>query len=410
MNTIPLRQPCFGPEEVEALQAVARSGAVLEGPNVGRFEQLVAGACHAPHAVAVSNVGIAMRLAWSVLGIGPGDEVICPALTSMATVDSLRTAGARPVFAGVDPRTYTLTPEAVEPLVNERTEAILVTHQFGLPVDLDGLRALADDRGLRLVEDAGAALGSRYRGRPVGMGAELACFSFDSSSPVTTGQGAVVTTTSAAFAQCLRSLRDRGDRLPDTVDCVDAGAAWGACLDGYCAMTEIQAALGVVQIRRLEDIVARHRELAACYARALADLPWLHLPTVPTYAQPNFQSFVVQLAEGAPRSRDELARSLRRSGIATAGIAMGEMPTHSVARRGSAGSRLAAWIGACRRSLLLPIAAEMSAADLHRVVAALRSLGRPHRGELPRAAERTGGNPVPEWPVEERSPPLCAES
>jgi perosamine synthetase len=367
-------------------------------PSSMRLEEEIADYCQVPHALMLSNAARALRLAWSVLGIGSGDRVICPAFTSMAALDAIRIAGATPVFADVDPHTYTLRPEAVPPLVDPQTEALLVAHPFGIPADLDALRGVADEHGLRMVEDAGPALGSRYRGRPVGAEAELACFDFGLD-------GAVITTTSSALAERLRALRDHDDQAPDEPACGE-DQTWGVYLAGYYTMSETQAAACWEQVRRLDESLARRRELAGCYARALSDHVWLRVPTTPAYAVPNFASYPIQLADGAPRSRVDVVRALRQAGIDAVGLAI-HGPLGAIGGR-TAPVR-AAWVDACRRSVVLPLSPNMGSAEVNRAVEVLRSLGRPHRGEPP-PADRPMPHVVPEWPREERSPPLCAES
>jgi perosamine synthetase len=165
---IPITLPLFGPEEEQAAVASIRSGWVTQGPQVAAFERAVAEYCGAAHAVAVSNCTTALHLALVLHGIGAGDEVICPSMSFIATANSIRYTGATPIFAEVDPRTYNLDVEATRAAITPRTKAILLVHQIGLPADLDSFYALADKRGLKIIEDAACAIGSKYRGRQIG--------------------------------------------------------------------------------------------------------------------------------------------------------------------------------------------------------------------------------------------------
>ncbi len=204
---IPITIPLFGPEEAEAAAKSVRSGWVTQGPKVAEFERAVADYCGAEHAVAVSNCTSALHLALVVAGVGPGDEVICPSMSFIATANSIRHAGAMPVFAEVNPQTYNLDPAAAEAAITPRTKAVLVVHQIGLPAELDRFFALAEAHGLKIVEDAACAIGSRYAGRQIGGHGELACFSFHPRKVITTGEGGMITTNRADYAERLRLLR-----------------------------------------------------------------------------------------------------------------------------------------------------------------------------------------------------------
>ncbi len=205
--TIPIALPLFGPEEGEAARAVIASGWVSQGPKVAEFEQQFAARCGAAHAVAVSNCTSALHLALHVLGIGPGDEVICPSMSFIATANSIRHTGATPVFADVDPRTFNLDPGAAEAAITPRTKAIMVVHQIGLPADIDRFGAIGRKHGVKIVEDAACAIGSRYKGRPIGGHSELVCFSLHPRKVITTGEGGMITTSNPAHDKQLRLLR-----------------------------------------------------------------------------------------------------------------------------------------------------------------------------------------------------------
>lgn len=371
---IPITQPLLGPEEEAAAVAAIRSGWVTQGPKVAEFERAVADCCGAEHAVAVSNCTAALHLALVVAGVGPGDEVVCPSMSFIATCNAVRYTGATPVFAEVDLRTYNLDPAAAEAAITPRTRAILVVHQIGLPADLDRFYALAEQRSVMIVEDAACAIGSRYRGRPIGGHGELACFSFHPRKVLTTGEGGMITTSRDDFAHRLRLLRQHGMSVSDAKRHASQRVVIESyeCLGYNYRMTDMQGGMGVEQMKRLPGIVQRRRELAARYAEGLERHPWLRAPFVPEGAEPNFQSYAVHLAPEAPIARDELMQRLLDQGIATrrgimlahAEPACAELPKTPLPRSEEAS----------QRSLLLPLYPQMTDDQQRQVLAALYEL------------------------------------
>ena len=316
--TVPVMRPCLGPEEAEAAAAVIASGSVAQGPRVAEFEAAFAAALGGGHAVAVSSGTAALHLALVASGIGPSDEVVVPSLSFIATTNAVRHAGAYPVFADVDEATLTLVPRTVARCLTGRTRAVIVADQAGVPADLDGIRALCEPRGIAVIEDAASAAGATYRGRPAGATAPLATFSFHSRMLLTTGEGGMIVTPDAAVAARLRRLREHGLNLSAT----GRHTAREAVAEKYLEvgfnyrMTDIQAAIGLVQLGKLPRLVARRRELAARYQELLAGLPGLAVVSDPAHGTANYQAFWVQLPPDFPGGQGGLLRQLTGAGIA----------------------------------------------------------------------------------------------
>jgi len=319
-KTIPVARPSFGPEEEQALLAALRSGWVSQGPRVAEFERKFAEYVGAPHAVAVSSCTTALHLAFLTAGVKPGDEVLCPSLSFIATANAIVYAGADPVFVDIDESTYNLDPRAIERAITPRTRAILVVHQIGLPAPLDEIADLAKRRGLLVIEDAACAVGAEYKGHRIGRpDTAMACFSFHPRKVLTTGEGGMITTADEDLAARLRRLRQHAMSLSDLAR-HSAGTVLSESYDevGYnYRMTDLQAAIGLVQLRRLDDMIARRRSLALRYSSRLSSLPWLALPQEPVGCRSNFQSYMLRLRTGAPVTRDQLMQELLNRGISS---------------------------------------------------------------------------------------------
>jgi dTDP-4-amino-4,6-dideoxygalactose transaminase len=314
---IPVMVPMLGEEEAAAAAAAVRSGWVAQGPRVARFEQEFARAVGARHGVAVSSCTTALHLSLVLLGVGPGDEVVVPSFSFIATANAVRYVGARPVFADVDLATGNVTVASVDAVRGPRTRAIIAVHQGGVPAEVAALRAAAVGWGLPLVEDAACAAGSTAYGHPVGAGSLISAWSFHPRKLITTGEGGMLTTDDPEWAARLRRLREHGMN----VSAADRHAAAQPVLESYVEtgfnfrMTDIQAAVGLVQLSRLGGIVAQRRELAARYTELLSDVRTLVPVADPAYGTTNFQSYWVLLAPEFPVGRNDVLSELAAAGV-----------------------------------------------------------------------------------------------
>jgi len=370
---IPITRPYIGDEEEAAAIAVLRSGWLTQGPKVAEFETAFADYVGADHAIAVSNCTTALHLALRALDIGPRDEVICPTLTFIATANAVVYCGATPVLVDVDSATCNIDADAVAAAITPRTRAILAVHQLGLPADLERLQALADRRGLRLVEDAACAAGAQYHGarigRPHGV---LACFSFHPRKSITTGEGGMITTGDPALAARVRLLRQHGMSLSD----LDRHRGAAVQFESYpeigfnYRMTDLQAAIGVEQLRKLEGVLTRRRALAHRYTEALAGVPHLTTPVEPAGLAHPFQSYMVRVSPEASLGRDTLMARLLAEGIATR---RGVMCIHREApyRKLLGDLDLPTAERVSDEGLILPLYAQMTDAEQRTVIAAL---------------------------------------
>jgi dTDP-4-amino-4,6-dideoxygalactose transaminase len=351
---VPFARPKFYGGEAEALAAVIASGWVSQGPRVQAFEAAFAARVGAAHAVATTNCTSALHLALYGSGVGPGDEVIVPSLSFIATANAVWYCGATPVFADVDARTYNLDPVAAERAITSRTKAIMPVHQVGLPADVDAFRDLCDRHGLALVEDAACAIGATYKGRPVGGLGSPACFSLHPRKVITTGEGGMITTDDDALADRLRKLRQHAMDLSDLA----RHNADDVVFESYpergwnYRMTDLQAALGLCQLEALDEILAERRRQAERYNAALAALPFIDPPFEPGYAQRTWQSYPASISPHSPLSRTELMRALHRDGIATR---RGVMAAHHERPYAGQGLLLPHTEAAARTVILLPL-------------------------------------------------------
>ncbi len=366
---IPVSRPYFGVEEETAAVAALRSGWVTQGPRVAEFERAFAAALGQPEAIAVSSCTTGLHLVLHALGVGRGDEVVVPSLSFIATANAVAHTGATPVFADIDLATYNLDPASAARAISRRTKAILLVHQVGLPADVAAFRRLARRARVKLVEDAACAIGSSVDGRPVGGDAEVAVFSFHPRKLVTTGEGGMIVTRSRRLAARLRSLRHHGVSVSDFA----RHAAGRVVVEAYrevgynYRMTDLQGAVGLVQLGRLDELIARRLEQGARYDRAFAKHPALAIPHVAPNVRFNYQTYLLRLLPGARITRDALMQRLLEQGIATR---RGVMAAHRepAYRRLRLRVPLPATNEADRSAIVLPLYHAMTPADQDRVI------------------------------------------
>ncbi len=307
---IPVAEVQIGAKEKEYVNDCLTTGWISSlGKYVTAFERAFAGYCGSAYGVATCNGTTAVHLVLAALGIGPGDEVIVPSLTFVATANVVAYTGATPVFVDCDPYTWTMDPAAVAAASTPRTKAIIPVHLYGHPVDMDPLLALARAHSLAVIEDAAEAHGARYKGRTVGSLGLAGCFSFYGNKIITTGEGGMVTTDDPALAQRLAWLRDHAMSKERRY--------WHPEIGYNYRLTNIQAAIGLGQLERIDWILERKQRIARLYDERLAGVPGLTCPPQAPWAWNVYWMYSVLIQDEFGLSRDEVMAGLRREGIDT---------------------------------------------------------------------------------------------
>ena len=316
---IPIAKPYLTKEEAQAAYDTILSGWITQGPRVQEFEEKFAAYTGAKYAVAVSNCTTALHLALIVAGIGQGDEVLCPSMSYIATANAIQYVGAIPVFAEVHADTYNLDAVDCETRVTNKTKAILLVHQIGMPADIDAFKSLAEKYDLKLIEDAACAAGSQYKGKRIGSHSDLVCFSFHPRKVISTGDGGMITTNRKDYYNRLKLLRQHGMSINDRLRHEAKTLVFEDHLElGYnYRMTDIQAAVGIKQLEKLDWIVEERRAIAATYNAAFQHIPFLRLPIEKDGYYSNYQSYCIYLSCGCPIDRNTLMQKLMDKGIAT---------------------------------------------------------------------------------------------
>jgi len=374
---IPFTTPSISAQEIEAVAAVLESGWLTTGPRVREFEAAVAAYTGAQHAVAVNSCTAAMHLSLLAAGVGPGDEVITTPLTFCATANAIIHTGATPVLADIVRDTMNLDPRAVEEAITDRTAAIIPVHFAGRPVDVVALRAIASRNGLTLIDDAAHAMGAEVNGRRIGAVADLTCFSFHANKNLTTGEGGMVTTDSAEWADRIRVLalhgmsRDAWNRYSR-----DGSPHYDVVAAGFkCNMMDIQAAIGLQQLARFESMQQRRARIWRRYDEAFARLPiWMPMPPAPNTVHARHLYTILVDEDACGFTRDALFSALREQGIGTS-VHFRALHLHPYyAQHGYARGQYPHAEYVSDRTLSLPLSADMQDDEVERVVSAVTEL------------------------------------
>ena len=313
-------------ETLKKIEETIDSGWITQGTKVEEFENVVSRYVLSKYAVAFSSCTSALHIALLLCNVGPGDEVICPSYSFVASANSIVYTGAKPVFADIDLDTYNISADDTKSKITSRTKAILIVHQFGLPCDMDAILKVAREKGLYVIEDAACAIGSEYRGKRIGSIGDLTCFSFHPRKIITTGEGGMLTTENKEWALKAKKLREHGVSIPLT-ERHKFGGVLNESYDliGYnYKMTDIQAALGISQMKHIDYIIDQRNKIALTYKELLSDIQNVKPITVPPYvSRYNYQSFSIML-------KDNIDREFLLSRLAANGISCrrGIYPIH----------------------------------------------------------------------------------
>ncbi len=365
---IQLFKPDITEEEIETVVEVLRSGWIGLGPKTTEFEQKFAEFVGSPHAVALNSGTAALHLALILADAGPGDEVIVTPLTFVSTVAAVLYVGATPVFADIDPETLCISPEAIAQKITPKTKAVIPVHYGGHPCDMDEIEALTHDKGITVIEDAAHACGALYKGRRIGTLSPITCFSFHAVKNLTTGEGGMITTANSEWDKRLRRLRWMGINR-DTWARTTRGEAyaWQYSIEelGYkYHMSDVAAALGLIQLKRLAQLNQRRREIVALYNEGLGDLEWVQLPVERDYVKSSWHVYAIRIPK-----RDQMITYLKEHGIAP-GVHYYPIHMHTYYQKWA--SPLPVTEHEWTRLLSLPMHPELTDAQIHQVIELIR--------------------------------------
>jgi perosamine synthetase len=371
---IPIAKPYLGKEEAQYAHDTILSGWVTQGPKVQEFEEKFAAYTGAKYAAAVSNCTTALHLVMIVAGIGEGDEVICPSLSYVATANCIKYVNAIPVFAEVNAQ-YNLDVNDVEKRITPKTKAILLVHQIGMPADIDAFKALCTKHKLILIEDAACAAGSSYKDKKIGSHSDLVCFSFHPRKVITTGDGGMITTSREDFHKRIKLLRQHAMSVNDRERHTAGKIIFEDHLEvGYnYRMTDIQAAVGIRQLEKLDFIVSERRKIAQKYLSELNAIKGIVLPYEKEGYFTNYQSFSVYLESSAKLKRNELMQALMENGVSSR---RGVMTAHreSAYKSDYKDCHLPFSENLCDNSIILPLYYPMEEKDINTVISTIKKL------------------------------------
>jgi len=366
---IPIAKPYLTKDEAQNAYDTILTGWVTQGPRVEEFENKFCEYTGAKYAAAVSNCTTALHLAMLVSGIGPGDEVICPSMSYIATANCIKYCGATPIFAEINPLTYNIDVDHTKKLITSKTKAILIVHQIGMPADIDAFRKLCENHKLKLIEDAACAIGSSYKGKKIGSHSEIVCFSFHPRKVITTGEGGMITTSNEEYYNRLKLLRQHAMSVNASMRHDSKTVVFEDHMEvGYnYRMTDIQAAIGIKQLEKLDWIITERRKIALKYIDELKDIDCIRLPVEEEGYFSNYQSFCVYIKENCPISRNELMQKLLDKGISTR---RGVMTSHRESAYKKEYSDLSLPISenAADRSIIIPLYIPMKTEEVDFVI------------------------------------------
>jgi perosamine synthetase len=364
-RTIPIAKPVLGKKELEAVKEVFESGMLVQGKKVKLFEEKFAEYIGVEHAIAVTNGTVALDVALKALNLGPGDEVITSAFSFIASSNCILFQNAKPVFADIDPRTFNIDPSDVAEKITAKTKALIPVHLFGQPAKIDALKEIAEDKGIALVEDAAQAHGAEYKGQKAGSIGDMGCFSFYATKNMTVGEGGMITTNDLKLAKKARLLRNHGQSQKYHHDTL-----------GYnYRMTEFCAAIGSVQLEKLDGFNEKRRENAKLLSNGIRKLHGLTVPYVMKNVKQVFHQYVVRVEDTYPRSRDALADHLTEKGVGVAvhyPIPINRQPLYL--KLGYGGTMCPNTEEACRRVLSLPVHPLVDREDIEYMLAVLEEI------------------------------------
>lgn len=366
-DLIRINQPIIGKEEIDAATEVLKSGFLTEksgmGPRVLEFEKDFARYVGAKHAVAVNSGTAALHAAVLVAGVKPGDEVILPSFTFHATAEVVLLAGGEPVFADIDPDTYNISAETVEAVMTRNTKVIMPVHLYGLPADLNPLKKLARERSVTLIEDAAQAHGAEYNGSKIGSIGDLTCFSFYAGKNMTTGEGGIITTNDDDYSEKLRMIRSHGEQRP----------YWPTTVGNNYRMTELLAAIGVAQLKKLPSFLERRRKNAQWLGEKIGVLGKVVPPKEPEGRKHAWYLYTLRLHGGNAGKRNKVIEKLRSRNIEAA--VYYESPLHMLPlyrERSTARRPLPETEKACRQVFSLPVHPKLADSDLQYIFDTLK--------------------------------------
>jgi len=363
---IQINKPILGDEETQAVTQVLKSGFLTfrgGGPFVSQFERKFAEFIGVRYAISVNNGTAALHSALLAAGVGPGDQVIIPSFSFIATAEAVVLTGAKPVFADIDPDTYCLTSESIEEKITSNSKAIIPVHLYGLMADMDAIKKIAKDHDLMVIEDAAHAIGAEYKGRRAGSVGDIACFSFHATKNMTTGEGGMITTNNAEYANAIRLLRNHGGYKSKIIG------------HNY-RMPEIEAAIGCVQLTKLPKFLEARKKNAATLTHRLQEMSQLKLPIEPAGYKHSWNIYTIRLRSSNAGSRNRLVKKLREKKIEAK--VYYSIPIHFMQvykeKYFSKRERLPVTETACRQVFSLPIHPAVAESDLEYIATTVRKL------------------------------------